>query len=171
MPRVSLLVLCISALALLSLRPASTKSSYYLLIDKSDHTVRLYDAVDWLIEWPCTFGSKDLGDKLYQGDRRTPEGRFKIQRMYPHDKWNKFLRIDYPTKADYDKFKQRKAAGIIPAHAKIGGDIGIHGTWPREDWAVDLMQPWTMGCISLKNEDLNELYSLVGVGTPVVIRY
>lgn len=80
------------------------------------------------------------------------------------------MRIDYPTKQDYAKFEARKKAGIIPANAKIGGDIGIHGTWPHEEWAVENLQPWTQGCISMRNDHLNELYQIVPVGTSVVIR-
>jgi murein L,D-transpeptidase YafK len=162
-------VFCLLPLWLLSTRP-STSGALFLVVDKSDNTITLYDAVDWIIQWPCTFGSKDLGDKLYQGDRRTPEGKFKIVSKYPHQKWNKFIRIDYPTKADHEKFAERKRQGLIPAHAKIGGDIGIHGTWPHEDWAVELLQPWTLGCISMKNEDVSELYGMIKVGTPIVIR-
>ncbi len=143
---------------------------YYLVVDKSSNTITLFDSVDWLIEWPCTFGSKDKSDKMYQGDSRTPEGKFTITSKYKHAKWNKFMRIDYPTAADYQKFNDRKARGIIPKNAKIGGDIGIHGTWPREDFAVDYLQAWTLGCVSMKNNHLDELYNLVPVGTKVVIR-
>lgn len=148
----------------------SANGALYLVVDKSDNTITLYDTDDWLIQWPCTFGSSDMGDKMMQGDRKTPEGTFSISGKYPHKKWNKFMRLNYPTKEDYAKFEDRKKRGLIPAQAKIGGDIGIHGTWPREEWAVDNLQAWTMGCISMKNEDLNELYSMIQVGTTVIIR-
>ena len=62
---------------------------------------------------------------------------------------------------------QRKAKGLIPRNAKIGGGIAIHGTWPHDDMAVDLYQNWTNGCISLKNEDVDELYDMLPVGTTV----
>ena len=158
------------AFATLQVSSFSTSSVLYLVVDKSENTITLYDQSDWLVQWPCTFGNNDISDKLYQGDRRTPEGRFKITSKYPHKKWNKFMRIDYPTKDDYAKFEARKKAGIIPANAKIGGDIGIHGTWPHEEWAVENLQPWTQGCISMRNDHLNELYQIVPVGTSVVIR-
>ncbi len=69
--------------------------------------------------------------------------------------------LDYPTRSDYDKFNARKANGLIPKNAKIGGGIGIHGTWNHDEIAVDLYQNWTNGCISLKREDVDELYDLV----------
>jgi lipoprotein-anchoring transpeptidase ErfK/SrfK len=79
--------------------------------------------------------------------------------------------IDFPTKADIDKFNQRKAEGLIPRGARIGGGIGIHGTWPRDDMAVDYMQQWTNGCISLKNDEVDELYDIIPVGTKVTINH
>jgi len=143
---------------------------YYIIVDKSDNTLTVYDSEDWVVQYPCTFGSDDLGDKMTQGDRRTPEGRFHVSTKYPHKKWKCFLMLDYPTKVDYDKFNQRKAAGQIPKTAKIGGSIGIHGTWPHEDWAVENLQAWTQGCVSMKNEDVQELYDMIGTGTLVIIQ-
>jgi murein L,D-transpeptidase YafK len=169
MPLVRLLFFSFLPLAVYSHKPAAT-GSLYLVVDKSENTITIFDASDWLIQWPCTFGSHDLGDKMMQGDRKTPEGKFKIVGKYPHKKWNKFIRINYPTPADYLKFEERRKSGLIPMEAKIGGDIGIHGTWPREEWAVENLQPWTLGCISMKNDDLNELYGMVKMGTVVIIK-
>jgi len=150
--------------------PKYAPTPYYIIVDKSDNTLTVYDSEDWLVQYPCTFGSEDLGDKLKEGDRRTPEGRFHISSKYLHKKWNRFMMLDYPTQADHEKFKQRKAKGLIPASAKIGGAIGIHGTWPREDWAVENLQAWTQGCVSMKNEDVQELYEMITPGTLVIIQ-
>ncbi|CAN5766115.1 L,D-transpeptidase family protein [soil metagenome] len=147
-----------------------TTSQYYLVIDKSDNTITLYDNVDWVLQWPCTFGSNDMGDKMVQGDRKTPDGSFHILTKTTHAKWHKMMKLDYPTEADRQKFNERKAKGIIPANAKIGGDIAIHGTWPREEFAVEYLQNWTLGCISMRNDHLDELYNMISIGTQVIIR-
>ncbi|HSC53889.1 MAG TPA: L,D-transpeptidase [Phnomibacter sp.] len=170
MRRMLLVAACFIPAGLWSGTPNYNGADYYVVVDKSENTITLYNATDWLVQWPCTFGNNDISDKLYQGDRRTPEGRFKITSKYPHKKWNKFMRLDYPTKTDYEKFEQRKQQGIIPAGAKIGGDIGIHGTWPHEEWAVENLQPWTQGCISMRNDHLNELYNTISIGTTVIIK-
>lgn len=147
-----------------------TQPFYYLVIDKSDNTLTVYDNIDWVIQYPCTFGSDDLGDKMYQGDRKTPEGSFHITRKSPHNKWHKIMMLDYPTPADRQKFNDRKRKGLIPVNAKIGGDIAIHGTWPREEFAVEYLQNWTLGCISMRNDHLDELYKMITIGTQVIIR-
>jgi murein L,D-transpeptidase YafK len=116
------------------------------------------------------FGNDPLKDKKVEGDRCTPEGNFKIIAKRPHEKWNKFLALDYPTPADIEKFNQRKQRGEIPKNARPGGAIGIHGTWPNDDMVVDRYKNWTLGCISLKNSDLQDLYAYIAVGTPVQIK-
>jgi lipoprotein-anchoring transpeptidase ErfK/SrfK len=78
--------------------------------------------------------------------------------------------IDYPTKSDVEKFNQRKAQGLIPKSARIGGGIGIHGTWPRDEMVVDYFQNWTNGCIALKREEMLEIYGMIPIGTQVTIR-
>lgn len=149
---------------------SETKSQFYLVVDKSDNTITLYDNVDWVLQWPCTFGSNDLGDKMVQGDRKTPEGTFHIITKAGHKKWHKIMMLDYPTNTDRQKFNERKQRGLIPASAKIGGDIAIHGTWPREEFAVEYLQNWTLGCISMRNDHLDELYNMIGIGAQVIIR-
>jgi murein L,D-transpeptidase YafK len=147
-----------------------SKGSYYIVVDKSDFELNVYDAEGWLITYPIVLGNNDLGDKLVQGDRKTPEGTFTIIAKRPHNKWHRYMALDYPTAECIAKFNERKARRIIPANAKIGGDIGIHGTWPHEGYAVDQFQNWTLGCISLKNEHVQQLYSMIPIGTKIVIR-
>lgn len=151
-------------------RAVYSKSAFYIVIDKSDYELSVYDAEGWLITFPIVFGNKDQGDKMMQGDRKTPEGTFTIISKRVHNKWSRYIGLDYPTPADVEKFNMRKQRGLIPAYAQIGGDIGLHGTWPHEGYAVDQYQNWTEGCISLKNEHIAQLYSLIPVGTRVTIK-
>ena len=147
-----------------------SNSSYYIVIDKTKYELSVFDSKGWLVTYPVVFGSSDLRDKLYAGDKKTPEGMFTIIQKKVHPKWDRFMMLDYPTKESYNKFNQRKAEGVIPVNATIGGGIGIHGTWPHEDYAIDNYDNWTEGCISLKNKDVEELYKMISIGTVVVIR-
>jgi murein L,D-transpeptidase YafK len=151
---------------LLSAPPASP---YKVVIDKSDFEMRVYDEDGWMASYPVVFGTKDLGDKKMEGDRETPEGSFRITAKKMHKDWGCFLLLDYPNLESIEKFKKRKASGLIPSNAKIGGGIGIHGTRPNEEYAVDRYVNWTNGCISLKYSDVFEIYNMLPVGTEVVI--
>ena len=107
-----------------------TRNTYSVIIVKSKYELKIIDSTgEWIVTYPVVFGNKDLGDKLMQGDRRTPEGIFHILNKRKHQKWDSFMLIDYPNQESYQKFNARKAKGAIPADAQIGGAIGIHGTW------------------------------------------
>ena len=149
---------------------SSPDGTIYILIDKSDYELRVYDDEGWYATYPAVFGNKSLNDKMMEGDRNTPEGTFKIVNKRPHEKWHKIAPIDYPNKESWEKFNQRKAEGLIPKTARIGGGIAIHGTWPNDNIVVDDYTNWTQGCISIKNGDLDELFSYLPIGTKVIIR-
>lgn len=142
-----------------------------IIIDKSDYELNVYDDEGWYATYPVVFGNNGLEDKKMQGDKNTPEGTFHITAKRVHEKWCRFLSIDYPTKESYEKFNLRKQRGEIPANASIGGGIGIHGTWPHEEFMIDRYKNWTLGCISMKNDDVKELYGFISPGTKVTIRY
>ena len=141
-----------------------------IIIDKSSYELYVYDKEGWFATYPVVFGNSSLDDKKMEGDRNTPEGSFKIANKRVHEKWDRYMGLDYPTRESLEKFRQRKQRGEIPANASPGGGVGIHGTWPHEDYVIDRYQNWTNGCISLKNEDIEDLYSYVPIGTPVTIR-
>lgn len=141
-----------------------------ILIDKTDYELSVYDEKGWYATYPVVFGNNSLADKKMEGDKNTPEGSFRIVNKRVHDKWSRYMGIDYPTDESRQKFNLRKQRGEIPANARIGGGIGIHGTWPHEDPVVDRYKNWTLGCISMKNADVKEIYGFTGIGTLVTIR-
>ncbi len=142
----------------------------YLLVDKSDYELQVFDDEGWYATYPVVFGNKSLGDKMMAGDRKTPEGTFKILSKKLHSKWHMMLMLDYPTKDSWNKFKKRKAQGLIPRTASIGNGIALHGTWPNDDIVVDDYTNWTQGCVAMRNEDLDELCEYVEPGTKIIIR-
>jgi murein L,D-transpeptidase YafK len=144
--------------------------SIYILIDKSDYELSVYDDKGWYATYPVVFGNSSLADKKMEGDNNTPEGSFYIISKRFHEKWDRFLALNYPTKESIEKFNRRKQRGEIPAKARIGGGVGIHGTWPHEDFVVDRYKNWTMGCISMKRADVEEIYNYTPTGTKVIIR-
>lgn len=143
---------------------------YYIIIDKSDYELKVFDEEGWYATYPIVFGSKDQGDKMYEGDKRTPNGKFKIILKKVNPRWGDQMTLDYPTQASYQLFNQRKAQGLIPKNAGIGNGIAIHSTRPSEEWTVDNFYNWTDGCISLKYSEMKDLFSYIPVGTEVTIQ-
>ncbi|MCB9496714.1 MAG: L,D-transpeptidase family protein [Fibrobacteria bacterium] len=110
-----------------------------------------------------SLGGSPVGDKLCQGDNRTPEGAYRVTFRNAGSQFHKSLKISYPSARDR---KESRAAGCSP-----GGDIMIHGlpngqgAWGRAALLVD----WTAGCVSLTNDGIDFLWEVAPVGTPVVI--
>lgn len=102
-------------------------------------------------------GRDPLGHKQEEGDGRTPEGRYTIDRRNPKSKFHLSLHISYPNRADHAR---AAAAGVSP-----GGDIMIHGLKP----GVSHPEDWTAGCIAVTNAEMEEVWDLVADGTPVEI--
>jgi murein L,D-transpeptidase YafK len=146
------------------------KDSVVLLIEKSKYMLQVYYRRRVIRSYKAVFGPNPLMNKCMEGDRCTPEGIFKIATKNPNSKYDKFMGLNYPNDSSYVRFNKLKAAGQLPASARIGGDVGIHGIWPGGDDMIQLGIGWTDGCIALQNKDIEELYTLVGVGTKVVIR-
>lgn len=143
---------------------------YYIIVDKSDYELKVYDDEGWLATYPCVFGTNDLRDKFMEGDKRTPEGQFKVLLKKIHPKWGPELLLDFPNQQSMKKFQQRKGDGLVPKTARPGSGIAIHATRPEEEWTVDYYQNWTDGCVSLKYTEAKDLYSYIPAGTPVTIQ-
>lgn len=141
-----------------------------IVVDKSDYELHVYDSKGWYATYPVVFGNDPLMDKKMEGDKCTPEGTFKIVGKRPHEKWSRFMLLDYPNQESIAKFNKRKKNGEVPKNATPGGGVGIHGTWPHEDFVIDRYKNWTLGCISLKNVDVQEIYSYIPVGTTITIQ-
>ena len=145
------------------------KSDLKIYIDKSDYYLAVKHADSVLITYPCVFGFNAVDDKAREGDGCTPEGSFGVRSMYAHKSWKYFIWIDYPNAESWRRFKQRKANGDLPMDASIGGEVGIHGVPDGMDHMIDKRNNWTLGCISLKNEHITDLYKSINKFTKIEI--
>jgi len=190
-PRFRIILLLVTGIALVSFIPPAKKKKrtatrttvprprpktldtienpYYIIVDKSDYELKVYDDEGWYATYPIVFGSKDLSDKMKEGDKRTPDGNFRVVLKKIHPKWGPELLLDYPNEETMQRFNDRKSKGLIPKNARPGGGIAIHATRPEEEWTVDNYYNWTDGCISAKYTEMKDLYSYIPVGTRVTI--
>jgi murein L,D-transpeptidase YafK len=146
------------------------QNKLWVLVDKSEYTLSILSDSVIIKEYPVVFGGNPVDDKRMQGDQCTPEGIFHIRSKYPHKSWEKFIWLNYPTNDSWKKHNEAKQKREIPADAEIGGEIGIHGVPNNMNTLIDLKQNWTLGCISLKNNDINEIYPFIHEQTKIEIR-
>jgi len=145
------------------------KKDLKMLIDKSAYTLQVFYKDSLLITYPCVFGFNEIDDKHQEGDGCTPEGEFGIRSMYPHKSWSYFIWVDYPNEESWRRFRARRADGTIKDGATIGGEIGIHGVPEGADDLISSRTNWTLGCISLTNKDVTDLYKSINKYTTMEI--
>jgi len=135
-----------------------------LLIDKNDRQLTLYVGGKAVETYRAEFGFNHLQQKIRSGDGATPEGRYRIiaKKDRGRSKYYRALEIDYPNDDDRSRFERARRRGHVPANARPGGLIEVHGDGGR-GW------DWTRGCVALSNRDIDRLYPRVQVGTPVTI--
>ena len=130
-------------------------------VRKSEREMYLWSEGDVIRTYAIDLGFAPDGPKRFEGDGRTPEGQYWINRRNPESQFYLSLGISYPNRRDVAYARQR---GKDP-----GGDIFIHGETGAR-WGRALGADWTAGCIALDNADMREVYWMVGVGTPITIR-
>ncbi|UIP08231.1 L,D-transpeptidase family protein [Erythrobacter sp. SDW2] len=134
----------------------------FLLVDKSDRTLVLYrDGEEVRRYTGLQFGAERFGHKRFEGDERTPEGRYTIDTRNPNSAYYLSLRVSYPNAQDR-AYAERM--GRSP-----GGDIFLHGQ-PNGLPVGRMVGDWTDGCIAFSNAEMDELWRLVPDGTVIEIR-
>lgn len=163
----------------------------YIAVDKSDgvlHWVR----EDGTESYTVGTGMQN-GEKQRHGDNKTPEGEYRVCAKYPSGKYKYFIALNYPNKVDaerglrngqiskaqYDDIIGALTAGRCPPwNTSLGGAIGIHG---ELEWKIDkdheirigplsYLLDLTRGCIATTDENAEELYRRIPVGTRVIIQ-
>jgi murein L,D-transpeptidase YafK len=134
-----------------------------IVVFKEKRELILYNNGKELKKYSISLGKNPLGDKQQEGDKRTPEGTYYIDFKNDRSKYHLSLRISYPSEEDKFDAEQR---GVPP-----GSDIMIHGLPNNMSMLEDyyLSNDWTDGCISVSNEEIEEIWKAVDLNTPITI--
>jgi murein L,D-transpeptidase YafK len=136
-----------------------------VLVLKAEHKLLLLDDGNNVMHtYLVAIGRGGLAPKTRQGDHKSPEGLYAIDRHKGDSRFHRALHVSYPNDADRER---ARALGVNP-----GGDIMIHGIQNGLGWLGPLhrMMDWTDGCIAVTDAEIEEIYSAVPDGTPVEIR-
>jgi murein L,D-transpeptidase YafK len=130
----------------------------YVVVNKAARNMYLLHHDKVLEAYDIKLGFAPEGHKEIEGDGRTPEGVYWIDRRNPNSRFHLSLGISYPNEDDRAK---AAAMGKSP-----GGDIFIHGQ--KVPFRKDTGD-WTWGCISVTNKEMEQIYAMVGDMTPIQI--
>lgn len=133
-----------------------------VVLEKAARELTLWQGGKVVRRYPVALGFSPIGDKVRQGDGRTPEGVFRIDRRNDLSKFHLSLGLDYPQAQDRAR---AEAAGYDP-----GGDIMLHGQPNSMPVGMKAKGDWTAGCIALTNDQIEEIWRVTQIGTVVEIR-
>ena len=134
-----------------------------VVVKKSERKMFLLNNGQTIKEYSISLGINPVGHKIKKGDKRTPEGVYVLNHRNSKSKYYKSILFSYPNERDR---RQAKAKGVDP-----GGDLAIHGLPTRTDeeaWDY-IERDWTDGCIAVTNDQMEEIWHLVDIGTPIEI--
>jgi len=135
-----------------------------IVVYKSKRQMLAYSNGQLVKTYKIALGRQPIGDKEFEGDKKTPEGIYYINDKNPNSGYHKNLGISYPDKVD---IKNAKRLG-----KPTGGDVKIHGLRNKTGMISKFHRwfDWTLGCIAVTDEEIDELYNSVKVGTQIEIK-
>jgi murein L,D-transpeptidase YafK len=157
------LSLLISA-ALLAAQPApSPAKADSILILKKDHLLELISGGKVVRTYHVALGQGGLAPKQKEDDARTPEGHYVIDTRNAASHYHKALHISYPNAEDRSRAAKM---GVSP-----GGAIMIHGLPNGKGYigSAHRLYDWTLGCIAVTDAEIDEIWGMAPIGTPVEI--
>jgi murein L,D-transpeptidase YafK len=156
-------VILLLLFGMLAAEGQATKADQVIVV-KSQRTLTLLSHGKVLRNYKVALGGTPVGAKEQQGDHKTPEGRYILDRRNAKSRFYKSIHVSYPNEQD----KQRAAQRGVSA----GGDIMIHGLPNGFGWlgATHRRLDWTDGCVAVTNAEMDEIWELIPDGTPIEIR-
>lgn len=134
-----------------------------VVVRKSERKLYLMRQGEILRTYKIALGLRPEGHKQFEGDYRTPEGKYRLTRRNPNSEYFLSIQISYPNEQDIARAKK--------LGARPGGAIMIHGqpNLPRKPRDYYDNVDWTEGCIALSNSDMVELWLMTPPDTPIEI--
>ncbi|MBC7796865.1 MAG: L,D-transpeptidase family protein [Pyrinomonadaceae bacterium] len=148
----------------------------HIVIKKKARTLSIFDDGKFVKTYKIVLGASPNGDKEIEGDGKTPEGDFRVDRKNEKSSFYLSLGLNYPnvkdakrglrekliTQAEHDAILQAiESKQVPPQKTALGGEIFIHGGGTEDDW--------TQGCAALENEEIKEIFDAISIGTTVTI--
>jgi murein L,D-transpeptidase YafK len=135
-----------------------------VVILKKERKLILYSQGQVLKTYSISLGAEPVGAKTREGDHKTPEGHYTLDRRNPKSQYYRSIHISYPKP---DQLENARRQGASP-----GGDVFIHGLPNGFGWlgSTQRRYDWTDGCIAVTNAEMDEIWRAVPDGTPIEIK-
>lgn len=134
-----------------------------ILVIKHDRKMIVFSKGEEIKTYKIAIGKQPIGKKEFEGDEKTPEGIYFINDKNPNSAYHLNLGVSYPNESDKNFAAQhgKSPGGLIKIHGLKNG-LGFIGKFHR-------FFNWTLGCMALTNQEIEELYEHVPIGTEIEI--
>ena len=162
--RISVLTACLLCGVAMGQTAQQSLHADRVVVRKKERTLQLLSQGKVIKTYKVALGGDPVGPKTRQGDHKTPEGEYVLDSRNAHSQFHKSIHISYPNAQDRGAARRQ---GVPP-----GGDVFVHGL-PNGYGSVGAahrLRDWTEGCIAVTDEEIEEIWTAVGDGTPIEIR-
>ena len=134
-----------------------------VIVEKQNRKLHLLRDGETFRTFDIALGIEPVGDKVQEGDFRTPEGAYLLDARNPDSDYFLSIRVSYPNSEDR---REAAAKGVDP-----GGQIMIHGqpNEPTYSAAYYRTSDWTNGCIAVSNSDMIDIWLMTPDNVPIEI--
>ena len=132
-----------------------------IVVNKGERRMYMVSGKSVIKSYDVGLGNQPAGHKQFEGDGKTPEGVYMIDRFNPRSAYHLSVGVSYPNTND--------AAFASQFGRKPGGDIFIHGRGPVGNKLASQRRDWTAGCIAVSDDEIEEIYAMLQPGVPIVI--
>lgn len=132
-----------------------------VVVQKGERRMYLLHGTQVLKAYDIGLGNQPIGHKMVEGDGRTPEGIYFLDRFNPNSRYHLSVGISYP---DVEDSARAALMGMAP-----GNNIFIHGRGPEGNALVRQRRDWTAGCIAVSDKEIEDIYAMLRPGVPIVI--
>lgn len=134
-----------------------------IVIEKQKREMHIYYRGQLIKTYQIALGFSPIGHKEQEGDGKTPEGKYSIISKNPRSRYHLSLKISYPNDQDLENAKKKNVSA--------GNYIMIHGLGKSYSYLGKdhINHDWTEGCIAVTNEEIEEIYPSIEIGTPIEI--
>jgi len=168
-------------------RKLNAISNPSIIVDRRNYSLQLYSDTIMVKQYNAVFGRNRGSLKLSKNDFITPTGSYKICKIDTNYIYYKKMYLNYPNVADAaealrmriitkDEFlaisNSIKKNGCSFKYTDLGSDVGIQGIGKYNLVFNNLpfVFNWTNGSIAISNENIDEILSVVKLGTRVIIK-
>lgn len=162
-------------------------SSIHIIVYQQKYRLDIYSDSVFIKSYRAVFGRNSTIPRILKNKKTLPIGNYKICEIDLSSKYRKFFKLNYPRTIDledavhggyitrneyYEIFDKMKQDDCYSNKKLSSIRLGIHGIGELDFIIKNLpfVYNWTNGSIAVSNDGIDEIFSVIKIGTNVAIK-